>query len=200
MTGPLTAPGPAPGTASVTETAAGSTSFGRRLDEARAFDAFVQRHRGPLGKYFRRRGASPDEAEDLTQNVFLKLLDKMRAEQADVPDGYVFSAAASVFIDHRRSLAVRPVGAATTLLDGNLACEAPLPDRIVEDRQNLRVMRKRILALPSKLARAFILHRFDQLSQTEISRRMNVSVSSVEKYIAAALETLRRPMDGCDDE
>ncbi|WP_165912280.1 RNA polymerase sigma factor [Novosphingobium sp. PhB165] len=175
-------------------------SFSRRLEEARAFDAFVQRHRMPLERYFRRRGATHEEAEDLTQCVFLKLLDKMKTENADVPDGYVFSAAASVFIDHRRSLSVRPIGALATALDENLACDAPLQDRIVEDRENLRVIRKRILALPSKLSRAFILHRFDQLSQAEISRRMNVSVSSVEKYIAAALEKLGYPMAGSDDE
>jgi RNA polymerase sigma factor (sigma-70 family) len=177
-----------------------STAFSRRLEEARAFDAFVQRHRMPLERYFQRRGATREEAEDLTQSVFLKLLDKMRSENADVPDGYVFSAAASVFIDHRRSVAVRPSGALATALDENLACDAPLPDRIVEDRENLRVIRKRIRALPSKLSRAFVLHRFDQLSQAEISRRMNVSVSSVEKYIAAALEALRRPIAGSDDE
>jgi RNA polymerase sigma factor (sigma-70 family) len=177
-----------------------SPSFSYRLEEARAFDAFVRRHRMPLEKYFRRRGSSLEEAEDLTQSVFLKLLDKMRSEQAEVPDGYVFAAAASVFVDHRRSIAIRPSGALATALDENLACEAPLPDRIVEDRENLRVMRKRIRALPSKLSRAFVLHRFDQLSQAEISRRMNVSVSSVEKYIAAAIETLRRPMAEPDDE
>jgi RNA polymerase sigma factor (sigma-70 family) len=177
-----------------------SMPFSRRLEEARAFDAFVRRHRMPLERYFRRRGATPEEAEDLTQSVFLKLLDKMRAEQAEVPDGYVFAAAASVFIDHRRGLAVRPMGALATALDEEIACEAPLPDRIVEDREALRVMRSRIRALPSKISRAFILHRFDQLSQAEISRRMNVSVSSVEKYIAAALETLRRPMATPDDE
>jgi RNA polymerase sigma-70 factor (ECF subfamily) len=173
--------------------------FSQRLEQARSFDSFVQRHRQPLERYFRRRGATREEAEDLTQGVFLKLLDKVRQE-GTVADGYVFAAAASVFVDHRRAVAVRPSAGLAVALDEQLACEAPLPDRIVEDRETLRVIRKRIRDLPSKLSRAFILHRFDQLSQAEISRRMNVSVSSVEKYIAAALETLRHPMAGGDDE
>lgn len=168
--------------------------LGQRLAEARAFDAFVQRHRAPLTRYFRRRGMTPDEAEDLTQDVFLKLMRKLKEGKEEIADGYVFAAASSVLIDHRRRVAARGGNHGTLVLDENIAWDAPGADRIVEDREALRVIRREIINLPAKLARAFILYRFDQVPQTEIARRMNVSTSSVEKYIVAAVERLRQSM------
>ena len=166
----------------------------RRLAEARAFDAFVQRYRVPLTRYFQRRGMTPDEAEDLTQDVFLKLLRKLKEGTQDLADGYVFAAASSVLIDHRRRTAVRGGCHNMMALDDNIAWDAPGADKIVEDREALRVMRREIINLPAKLARAFILYRLEQLPQIEIARRMNVSVSSVEKYVVAAGERLRQSM------
>lgn len=164
----------------------------RLLDGARRFDAFVRRYRAPLLHYFRRRGANPTDAEDMTQDVFLRLMRKVREEDDSVSDGYVFSAAASVMVDYHRRAQVRGTGALATALDDDLPCPAPGPDRIIEDRQSLRVIRQEILALHPKWRRAFIFHRFDQLSYAEIAQKMNVSVSSVEKYVMLALASLKR--------
>lgn len=167
-------------------------SMRERLAEARAFDAFVQRYRAPLTRYFRRRGMTVEEAEDLTQDVFLKLMRKLREAPGDIAVGYVFAAASSVLIDHRRRMAARAGSGGSVALHENIVWDAPGADQIVEDRETLRVVRQEILNLPAKLARAFILYRFDHIPQTEIARRMNVSTSSVEKYVVAAVERLRR--------
>lgn len=172
----------------------GPPSIRQRLAQARAFDAFVQRHRAPLTRYFRRRGMSAEEAEDLTQDVFLKIMRRVQESTDPLADGYVFAAASSVLIDYRRRLAARGNSRQALAVDEDIVCDSPLADRIVEDRETLRVIRQEITKLPAKVARAFILHRFDQVPQTEIARIMNVSTSSVEKYVVAALERLRQVM------
>lgn len=165
-------------------------SYADTLAEARRFDLFVRTHRRPLVAYYRRRGAVPGDIDDLVQDVFMRLLRKLQ-DGEEIAQSYVFAAASSVWIDHHRHAAVR----AGTSQHGPLAedlrsCE-PQPDRIVEGRDDLRVIRMRILELPAKWRRAFLFHRFDDMSHTEIAQRMNVSVSSVEKYIMNALASLR---------
>jgi RNA polymerase sigma-70 factor (ECF subfamily) len=44
--------------------------------------------------------------------------------------------------------------------------------------------------LPDRIRAAFLLHRFEELSYSEIAKRLGVSVSSIEKYISQALKEL----------
>ncbi len=164
--------------------------YAGKLAEARRFDVFVQTHRQPLVAYYRRRGAPPGDIDDLVQEVFMRLLRKLQAGE-EIAQSYVFAAASSVWIDNHRHAAVRVGTAQHGPLAEDLRSCAPQPDRIVEGRDDLRVIRRRILELPAKWRKAFLFHRFDDMSHTEIAQRMNVSVSSVEKYIMNALASLK---------
>jgi len=165
-----------------------------RLEEARQFDLFVKRYRRPLLQYFRKRGQDPAEAEDLTQTALLQLLQRIRRQPEGINDGYVFTTASRVLIDHHRRRASRPLGA-TEEIDPNSACSEPLADKILEDRQTLRVMLRVLGKMRPKIRRVFELHRFDSLSYEEIAGRVGVSVSTVEKYVMTALAELRDSRD-----
>jgi RNA polymerase sigma factor (sigma-70 family) len=169
-------------------------SISAKLEQARRFDLFVRRFRRPLLQYFRRRGIEQADADDLVQIVFLKLLRKMQCDIDSLSDGYVFTAASSVLIDHRRRRATTVFGAAVEI-DEQLAGSEPDGHQILEDRQTLRVILDVLFEMSSKWRRAFVLHRFDQLSYAEIAKRMGVSASSVEKYVMAALAELRDSTD-----
>jgi len=45
------------------------------------------------------------------------------------------------------------------------------------------------------MRQAFRLHKLEGLSHAETARRMNISVSAVEKHISAALKLLLRKID-----
>jgi RNA polymerase sigma factor (sigma-70 family) len=169
-------------------------SMAARLEEARRFDAFVKRFRRPLLQYFRRRGIVPADADDLVQNVFLRLLRKLRFEADTLSDAYVFTAASSVLIDYYRRRSANASDGAVEI-DPHLASDEPDSHRILEDRQTLRVMLDTLFEMSSKWRRAFVLHRFDQLSYAEIAKKMGISASSVEKYVMAALAELRDSAD-----
>ena len=165
-----------------------------RLEAARRFDAFVRRFRRPLLQYFRRRGIAAADAEDLAQTVFLRLLRRLQADEDSLSDAYVFTAASSVLVDHyRRRTASGAAGAVE--IDPDFASSEPDARQILEDRQTLRVMLNTLSGMSSKWRRAFVLHRFDQLSYSDIARKMGISASSVEKYVMAALAELRDSTD-----
>ena len=164
------------------------------LEQARRFETFARRFKQPLFQYFRKRGLDSADAEDLTQTALLRLLHKMRSEPETPNDGYVFTTASSVLIDHYRHRAARQAGA-TVQIDPETASREPLADKILEDRQSLRVMLAVIKKMKPKWRRAFELHRFELLSYADIARRMGTSVSSVEKYVMSALVELREALD-----
>lgn len=163
------------------------------LEQARRFDSLVRRFKQPLFQYFRKRGLDSADAEDLTQNALLRLLHKMRSEPETLNDGYVFVTASSVLIDHYRRNGARLAGAFVDI-DPEIANPEPLADKILEDRQALHVMLSVIKRMRPKWRRAFELHRFESLSYAEIARRMGTSISSVEKYVMAALAELREAL------
>ena len=169
-------------------------SISARLEAARRFDTFVRRFRRPLLQYFQRRGIDAADVEDLAQTVFLRLLRKFQEDENSISDAYVFTAASSVLVDHyRRHAASASAGAVE--IDPDFASSEPDAQQILEDRQALRVMLNTLSGLRSKWRRAFVLHRFDQLSYADIARKMGISASSVEKYVMAALAALRDSTD-----
>lgn len=84
----------------VTETT--RESFLRRLSE---------RYRQPLTAYFQRRVRSRNEAEDLTQEVFLRLVRRLDVEAIDNPEAFVFQSAVNLLRDrsqyHERDFILR---------------------------------------------------------------------------------------------
>ena len=135
-----------------------------------------------------------EDAEDLTQAAFLKLMHKVQAEDGVISDAYVFSAASSALVDHYRRNTANPTRTMVEL-DPEMASGDPGADKILEDRQALHVMLERLNRIRGKWRTAFILHRFDSLSHGEIAKRMGISISSVEKYIMMVLAELKTPAD-----
>ncbi len=61
------------------------------------------------------------------------------------------------------------------------------PSEILEHQQRIQRLSEALETLPPRRREAFLLYRFDGLSQSEIAERMEISISMVEKHIAAAL-------------
>jgi len=151
---------------------------------------FVQSYER-LKQYFRRKTGSMDEAEDLTQELFLRIT--ARTGQAEVrhPEAYLFISAANLLRDRARRLRTR-----RSALGGDEAsvCSLALavgddltPERILDGRNSLDQVLRLIEQLSDRTKAIFVLHRLEHLSQREISVRLNISVSAVEKHVSKAL-------------
>ncbi|MBC7210389.1 MAG: sigma-70 family RNA polymerase sigma factor, partial [Pseudomonas sp.] len=61
--------------------------------------------------------------------------------------------------------------------------------------QRLNQLRQVLAELSPRRREALMLHRFEGLTQAQIAERMNISVSMVEKHIAAALLQCKQRLD-----
>jgi RNA polymerase sigma-70 factor (ECF subfamily) len=152
--------------------------------------SLVARFRAPLLRYFQRRVRGPEDAEELTQEVFVRLLRRPSADPVESLEGFVFITAGNLLKDYYRARSRRRD---TQSLDGlELGSPALNPAKEVEDSQAVGVLLGAIQALPPKCRAVFVMHRFDEVPHTEIARRLGITVSMVEKHIATALKHLRK--------
>jgi RNA polymerase sigma-70 factor (ECF subfamily) len=147
------------------------------------------RYRQPLIAYFQRRVRSREEAEDLTQEVFLRLSRRLDVEQVDNPEAFLFRTAVNLLRDRSR----RGKTAASHLeamVHREPTVEELSPERVVEGRQSLASVLRALDELDERTRDAFILHRLEGMRHAEIANLYGVSVSSIEKYIIKALAHL----------
>lgn len=154
-------------------------------------------YRGPLVRFFLRRLDSAAEAEDLTQEVFLKLVRHSEVRPLVEAEPYIFKVALNVLRDRQRRYKVRN-GAANMALPAESfeeGLEAPIPPGLIEEIAPERVLlgREALLAVVAALAElsdttrdVFVLHRLEKVKQSDIAAMFNLSVSAIEKHIVRA--------------
>lgn len=171
----------------------GSSKPGR--PEPASGDAFLRRlseaYHQPLVRYFQRRVGGRDEAEDLTQEVFLRLVRRPDAEQIDNPEAFLFRTAVNLLRDRARRGKTFS-GHQAEIFHQQDRFEALSPERVLEGRQSLSSALRVLEELDERTRDVFILHRLEGLKYEEIANLYGVSVSSIEKYIIKALAHLAR--------
>ena len=151
-----------------------------------------RRYRVALNRYFVRRWpALHAEAEDLTQEVFARMIRGCRERTIEQIEGYIFQTASSVLIDRRRRRTVRHADQHDSFdEEGAHSIDYLTPDRFAEAREEVALVGRLLDALPERTRTAFVLNRFEEMTYPQIALHLGVSVSSVEKYIMHALREL----------
>ena len=149
--------------------------------------ALVARFQAPLRSYFRKRAYDPEEAEDLTQEVFCRLASQETGSRIDNPEAYIFQAAANLLRDKARRESSR-VGVLRELSrQSEHKFEELSPERVLQGRQGLASIQRALNELPERTRIVFVLHRFEELKYSEIAHRLEISVSGVEKHMMDAI-------------
>ncbi|MBI1682318.1 RNA polymerase sigma factor [Caulobacter hibisci] len=155
------------------------------------FEALTRRLRAPLLSYFTRRTGSRLDAEELVQDLFLRLLRRRGLMALENVDGYVFEAAANLLRDKARRDRARLDGGPVDLQTLDPADDLPGAEQVVGGRQNLARLRAALKSLPPRARTIVILRRFEDMTHAEIAARLRISVSAVEKHLARAMIVLR---------
>ena len=151
--------------------------------------ALAARYGGVLRAYFQKRAPSAD-ADDLVQDVFLRLHSRSEQESVDNPERYIFKIASSVLIDRHRHELARGLGLHDVLDEEFGLVDELSPERTLIGRQEHARAIEALRALPPRARAAFVLHRFEHMTYAAIAARMGISINGVKHLIARALERL----------
>jgi len=162
-----------------------------------SFAMLLGRHRGPVIHFFYRMVQNQAVAEELTQEVFLRVY---RSRSTYEPTAkfttWLFRIATHLALNWIRD-------GKNEKLNESLDRETPdgstkqLPDRgkTVEQEMlyqaRLREVRSAIEALPSKQRAAVLMHKYDEMEYSQIAHVLNCSESAVKSLLFRAYESLR---------
>ncbi|MFT3803619.1 MAG: sigma-70 family RNA polymerase sigma factor [Burkholderiaceae bacterium] len=147
--------------------------------------ALYRDHHGWLQGWLRKRLGNGFDAADLAHDTYVRVLASGLAPPPEESRRYLTQIAKGLAIDlHRR----RRIEAAYLETVALLApADAPSEETRAMIVQTLVELDALLRRLPARSRQAFLLHKLDGLSYREIAQQLGVSVSSVEKYIAAGL-------------
>jgi len=156
-----------------------------------SLSAVFREHRGQLYDYLRRRLANEQDAQELAQEAFLRLLRVNRADLVADPQAYLFRVARNlVYEQGTRTL---PAGswAEDTELE-SLEDPQDTPEAEAERAMLVQSIERVLTELSPRHHAILLLFCQSGLSQREISERVGLSKSMVQKCLAQAIAHCRK--------
>lgn len=154
----------------------------------------VERYYQELLNFLSRQVRDREAATDLVQETYARAAAVQYGGQAiSEPRAFLYRTARNLIVDRHRRREVRDENqpeerAMLAPADAMPAPQAFEPEAALSAARNARAMLDTIAALPLRCREAFILHKFDGLSQAEVAVRMGISVKMVERHIKLALK------------
>jgi RNA polymerase sigma factor (sigma-70 family) len=148
-----------------------------------------RRWRPALMSFFLRRVRNHAEAEDLTQEVFARLL-VSGERQSQASDAYVFQVAVNLLRDGARRKKIRTEYLQMAGVLDEQDMELLDPSRVVGARDALAALVSGLEALPERTRAIFILYRIESMDLDTISRSFGISKSAVKKQVMKAMAML----------
>lgn len=148
-----------------------------------------------LVRYFRIRLRSEAAAEDLVQDIYVKIAG-LPPEDIGNPAAYLYRLGTNLMLDRikqqarsaRRDADWRD--AETVTAGGEDIALTPPADEALAARQRLDQVIATVGDLPPQVQEAFRLHKLEGLTHAETAKAMGISRSSVEKHIMASLKRI----------
>jgi RNA polymerase sigma-70 factor (ECF subfamily) len=168
-----------------------------------AFGYLVQKYRRPLVGFMYRLCHNPATAEELAQEVFLRVYRSRTSYEASAKfSTWLYRIATNLAVNHARDTRhERPentvrldepdeeTGTTPDLADGSLSAEEQLLKR-----ERLAAIKAKVSALPERQRLAVMMHKYQQMDYRQIAAVMKLSESATKSLLFRAYETLREQL------
>jgi len=168
-----------------------------------AFDYLVQKYRRPLVSFMYRMARNTAAAEDLAQEVFLRVYRSRETYEASAKfTTWLYRIATNLAVNHARDTRhERPevmasldepdeeTGTTLDVADGTMTAEEAMVRR-----ERLAAIRHKVEALPERQRLAVIMHKYQQMDYKQISEVLKLSESATKSLLFRAYEALREQL------
>ncbi|MGO2234691.1 sigma-70 family RNA polymerase sigma factor [Marinomonas sp.] len=150
------------------------------------FTELYETHQGWLANFLRKRLNCSHKAADLMQDTYLKVLVSGKVPPTEYARQYLTRIAKGLVVDQYRRWRIEQayLESISHLPEEYHAS----PEKRFEVMETLIHIDTLLHKVPEKARQAFLLRKLEGLSYSEISLELGVTISSVEKYIAKALQ------------
>ena len=155
--------------------------------------ALFERHHGELFRYVARYTGDADLADDVVQDVFVRLAERPPGHREQLR-GWLFRVATTIAIDAQRRARRRTVLVNEQASSLPVAEPSPSPARLGE-QEEVRTLVRGALATLSEKERAVLLMREEGFTHREIADAVGTTTGSVGTMFARALNKLAARLD-----
>jgi RNA polymerase sigma-70 factor, ECF subfamily len=163
-----------------------------------SFELLLRKYRTPLVNFLHRMTKDSATAEDLAQEVFLRVY---RARQKYAPSAkfttWLFRIATNLALNSIRDRRYRQmeVSIDAPAEEDQTPFEIPAretpADQSLVERDRAALIRRAVESLPEKQRAAVLLHKYEEMDYVEIARVLDCSESALKSLLFRAYETLR---------
>ena len=163
-----------------------------------SFEHLLQRYRTPLVNFLYRMVRDSATAEDLAQEVFLRVYRARHGYEASAKfTTWLFRIATNLALNRIRDTRYRHMEVSLDVRaeDDQPVMELPARelrvDQILIERDRTVIIRRAVEALPEKQRIAVLLHKYEEMDYCEIAKVLECSESALKSLLFRAYETLR---------
>ena len=164
-----------------------------------AVSELFREHNRMLVGYLRSRLGSEQEAKEVAQEAYVRVLQLHEPGAPGLLRAYLFKTAANLAVDRLRHRRVRQRSEEQPQLFEELnptggELDDPAEQLLAREQadQLLRILQE----LPAKCQQVMNLHRFEGASQRDVSMRLGISERMVRRYVTYAMVYCRLRLDG----
>lgn len=168
----------------------------RKPDRSEELAEICREHHSNLVRFLSARTGSAEDAKEIVQETYARMLTLERPETFSLRPGYLWRTAVNLAMDRWRERGQRErFRRSARALETQLECSA---ESTVASRERLAIVTRAIEDLPPRCLEAFVLHVLDGLRFNEVAQRMRISEQMGRRHVARALEYLQFRLDAAD--
>jgi len=156
--------------------------------ESKVFEAIYNTYAKDIRRFLFYKTQDVDKAEDILQEVFIKLWENCSKVDYHKVKSYVYSIANNMFLNEKKhEKVVLNFNNNNGKFDTNES-----PEYILLEKEFMEKLENTISALPEKQREVFLLNRIEKKKYKEIALHLDISVKAVEKRMHKALLVMRK--------
>ncbi len=170
-----------------------------------AFQYLIEKYRRPMISFMYRMVHNPAIAEELAQEVFLRVYRSRESYAASAKfTTWLYRIATNLAVNHARdNKHERPENKVSldeaddeTGLSIDVADTTLNVEQQILRRERLRAIRRHVEALPERQRMAVIMHKYQNMDYRQIAGVLRLSESATKSLLFRAYETLREKLKG----
>jgi RNA polymerase sigma-70 factor (ECF subfamily) len=174
-----------------------------KAGDEQAFAYLVQKYRRPMMSFMYRMAHNSAAAEDLAQEVFLRVYRSRGNYEASAKfTTWLYRIATNLAVNYARDTRHERAENTVSLdepddhtgLTLDLADRSLTAEEMLVRRERLAAIRQRVQALPERQRLAVIMHKYQQMDYRQIAEVLKLSESATKSLLFRAYERLREQL------
>jgi RNA polymerase sigma factor (sigma-70 family) len=159
-------------------------------DSDQRFAGLYRKTVAPLRRYLARLLGNRTEAQDVAHDAYLRVYPKVQDRSAENPEAVLYTTARRLAINRLKRRSIAPFASSEPRPESSVSPSPGVAQQVMA-RQEWQNLEQAIAQLPEGCRTVLLLRKIDLLSHQEISARLGIAISTVEKQHARALRLLR---------